>query len=237
MNHFRLLAGFALVFLSGASAFAQTPTSANSGTAPTFKVDGLATLATNFLEYGLTQTDNDPNLQGQFWFNWGPQFRLGLWGSNVAFPNSESHFWLKLNADLKITFTNNADLTLSFSDGHFFKPESRNGNIIGLHLNLFGYGVNYDQIANFMGTENAATAFSFNGVWPVWTTWTWDNTIGYLQSGDTTIPNYFWLDTFLGVKPGVISYQGGLSYNSCSSNPRISGAGQPAFILKAKLAF
>lgn len=215
--------------------WAVSPVQAQDAGAPTFKMDGQARLMTNFTEYGLTQTDNDPALQGQFLFNWGPQFRVGIWGSNVNYPNSDSHFWLRLNADLRIIFSSNADLIIGFSNHNYFKEDSRNGTVTSLQLSLFTYIIRYEQISNFMRSNEASTSFSFSKTWPVWTDWEWENTAGYLMSGAPRVPNYFWIDTGLGIKPGMIRYQGALSYNTASS--AVNGGGQPSFALKAILNF
>lgn len=198
-------------------------------------MEGLATLMTNYVDYGLTHSDKDPALQGQFWFNWGPQFRLGLWGTSVAYKHSDTHFLLKINADLKIVFSPNADMTLKYSDAHYYKPETRDGNILGLHLNLFGYGVRYEMHSNFFGTEDAATSFAFTRTWDVFGSWKWENLLGYMMINGDALTNYFWYETYLGIKPGNIYYQIGGSYNSGAS--QFNGAGDLALLLKASVSF
>lgn len=221
-----------LLCLLAAPAGAQT---GEGGPSPTYKMDGLATLTTNAVEHGLTQTNKDPSLQGQFWFNWGPQFRLGLWGANVAYPGSDSHFLLRLNADIKISFSQESDMTLKFTDERFFKPETRNGNVMGLHVHLYGYGIGYDVLSNFHGTRTGATAASFSKTWDVFTTWKWENTLGYMMLKDDALTNYFWYETYLGTKPGSIYYQIGASYNSGQS--QFHGAGDLMALLKATVSF
>jgi len=203
---------------------------------PSYKMDGLATLTTNAVEHGLTITNKDPSLQGQFWFNWGPQFRLGLWGANVAFPSSDSHFLLRLNADIKVSFSQDADMTLKFTDEHYFKPETRNGNILGLHLHMYGYGIGYDMISNFHGSETRAAAASLEKTWDVFSTWKWENTFGYMMPESSAYTGYFWYETYIGTKPGSIYYQIGANYNSGAS--QFHGAGDLALlILKATVSF
>ncbi|HRO67024.1 MAG TPA: hypothetical protein PL182_05630, partial [Pseudobdellovibrionaceae bacterium] len=86
------------------------PVAAQTNNAATYRLDGLVSLMSNFVESGLTQTDNDPALQGSFWFNFGPQFRMGLWGGNVSYDGQDSHFLLKLNAELKVDFSQDSNM-------------------------------------------------------------------------------------------------------------------------------
>lgn len=208
---------------------------AQTNAPPTFKMDGEASLMTNYVEYGISQTNKDPALQGAFWFNWGPQFRLGLWGSNVHYSGEDSHFLLKLNADLKIVFSPNANVIFRFSDNHYFKPGTHNGNTIGLHFQIFDYKVIYEQLSNFLGTETTATYFAFGTYWNVFQTWKWDNQVGYMQTTSSTLNNYFDLRSFIGTKPSAILYQIGGTYNSAAN--QFNGLGDLAIILMATVGF
>lgn len=208
---------------------------AQNDVAPTYKMEGLAALMSNYVDYGITHTDKDPSLQGQFYFNWGPQFRLGVWGTNTKYPSSDTHFWLKLNADLKIAFSQNADMTIKLTSNHFYKTENRNGSIVGVHLNLFGYGVRYEQHSNFLGTETTASAYSFSKIFPVFGDWKSENILGAMMLTADNLSNYFWVETWLGTKPAAIYYQIGVSYNSSAS--QFDGAGDLMGMLKASVSF
>ena len=101
---------------------AQTPGTAdakNSMNSPSYKLEGNAQLASNFVSRGLTQTNKDPGLQSAFWFNFGPQFRLGIWGSNVHYEGIDSHIWIRLNGDIKIDFSANANLVMKYSNNNY----------------------------------------------------------------------------------------------------------------------
>lgn len=231
----RLLFLAPLLCFLATSARGQTSADGASSSSPNFKMTGLAALSSNVVEYGLTQTNKDPGLLGQFWFNWGPQFRLGLSGMNVAYKNSESHFRLRLNGDIKVAFSSETSMTLKFTDERFFKPETRNGNILGVHFDFFGYGVEYDVISNFTGSETRATAASFSKAFEVFGDWSWDNRVGYLMLTNDAMTNYFFYETYIGKKPGAILYQVGASHNSGAS--QFDGAGDLMFMLKAAVTF
>ena len=92
----------ALILLSVVS-FSKAESS--SSTQPNYRLNGTATLSSNFVEKGLTQTKGDPGLQSEFWFNFGSQFRMGLWGANVRYEDTPTtHFWISFTA--KINFIN-----------------------------------------------------------------------------------------------------------------------------------
>lgn len=221
-----LLSAFAV------SAHAAESTDSNNAS---FKMEGEASLMSNYVEYGLTHTDKDPALQGKYLFNFGPQFRMGVWGSNIAYEGSDTHFLLRINADIVVTFSKDSSMTIKVMDEHFFKPETRNGMISGLHFNFYGYGIRYEQINNFEGTEEAATSYAFTKTWDVWQTWHWENLIGYMMLDSSTLTNYFWLESFLGTKPGYLLYQGGISFNSNPS--QFHGEGDLAIVFKATANF
>lgn len=218
----------AFILLSGIAARAQDG-------APTYKLEGEAALSSNSVEYGVSQSNKDPALHGSFWFNWGPQFRLGVWGGNVSYEGDETHFLLRLRADLKINFSANASAALRFGNQSYFKRGTRDGSTVGLHLDLFGYGVVYEQLSNFMGTEDPATYFAFAKTWDVFQTWKWENQIGYMMLSTNGMSAYFDVRSMLGTKPGAIYYQLGATYNSAPA--QFAGAGDPFFILMATVSF
>ncbi|MBX2987538.1 MAG: hypothetical protein KF802_06545 [Bdellovibrionaceae bacterium] len=217
------------------SVFIFSSARAQTNSVPTYKMDGMASLMTNYVDYGLSHTTQDPALHAAFWFNWGPQFRMGLWGSNVSYKDSDSHFLLKVSADLRIQFSENSDLTIKYSDNHYFKPESRDGNVLGLHLNLFTYGIRYEKLSNFLNTRKGATAYAFTKTWDAFQTWKWENVFGYMMMGSDVLTNYFYWETYLGTQPGAIYYQIGSSYNSGAS--QFDGAADPTLIFKASVSF
>lgn len=219
------------VFLSFGLPHAQ----AQGNAPPTYQLEGQAALMNNFVDYGVSQSNKDPALNGAFWFNWGPQFRMGLWGSNVNYQGGDTHFLLKLNADLKVVFSSNADMTLKFSDNRYYKPGTRNGNTLGLHFQFFGYKIMYEQLSNFMGTEAGATYFAFNRTWDVFQTWKWENQLGYMMLKKDGMTNYFDLRSFIGKKPSSIYYQGGITWNSSPS--QFNGASGLFFVVMASVGY
>lgn len=204
---------------------------------PSYKMEGEASLMTNKVEYGISQTKRQPALLGNFWFNWGPQFRAGVSGNNVGYPQDDTHFVARLNGELKINFSADTDMTIGFGDHHYFPSNGHDGNLVGLKFNLWSYIIRYEAISNFMATKYGATSFSFAKAWDVFTTWKWENNIGYMMLTSPGASNYFYYETYIGTKPGALYYQIGATYNSQSSAWG-EGIADPMFlILKATVTF
>lgn len=157
---------------------------------PTFKMNGEVNLLSNFIRHGLTQTNKDPSLQGAFGFNFGPQFKMGLWGSNVNYGSTE-HFLLKINAELKVQISPTSDFKLGIFDNHYFKNTTRNGNTTYLLITSHDYRIRYESEGNWEGTEESATYFSFGKASELNPSWKWDNEIGYTMVNVSTLENYF----------------------------------------------
>ena len=204
---------------------------------PSYKMEGEATLMTNKIEYGISQTRKQPALAGNFWFNWGPQFRLGVAGNNVGFPQDDTHFIARINGELKIVFSADTNMVIGFGDHHYFPANAHDGNVLGLKFDLWTYVIRYENLSNFMGTKNSASSFSFAKTWDVFTDWKWENRLGYMMMTAPGASNYFYYETYIGKKPGAIYYQVGASYNSASSAWG-EGIADPMFlILRATVNF
>ena len=208
---------------------------AAENTSPTFKMTGDVSLLSHYVEYGLSQSDKSPALQGSFWFNFGPQFRLGLWGSNTNFQNSDDHFNLRANAEVKVDFSQTTNAVISYSESQYFKAGDHNGNIFGLHLNFRDVHVLFDHMSNWEGTKHASSRYAFGIDFHPWNTWLWENEVGYNTPDVTTMNPYFDFKTGLGTKWGAIFFEGSLTATSAPGD--LDGTGDIYFILSAKTDF
>lgn len=215
--------------------FGLSSARAAENSAPTFKMTGDVSLLSHYVEYGLSQSDKSPALQGSFWFNFGPQFRLGLWGSNTNFHNSDDHFNLRINGDVKINFTQTNNAVISYSESQYFKAGDHNGNIIGLHLNFGDYRVLWDHLSNWEGTKHSSSRYALGKVFHIWSSWEWDNEVGYNTPDVTTLNPYFDFKTGLGTKWGPIFFEGSVTATSAAGD--LDGTGDVFFILSAKTDF
>lgn len=187
-----------LLLISLLAHFSFAQSAGSSSTKPTFGMRGGAVLASNFVEKGLTQTDGDPGLQGEFWFDFGSQFRMGLWGANVNYDSaSGTHFWLKLNADIRVDFSSTSAMIIKYSDNKFYRSNNRDGNTVALHLDFSGYKVLYELESNWQATQARATYAGLGKDFSIWSNWTWFNQVGY------TLPEADGVQSFLDIRSGI----------------------------------
>lgn len=208
---------------------------AAENSSPTFKMTGDVSLLSHYVEYGLSQSDKSPALQGSFWFNFGPQFRLGLWGSNTNYSHSDDHFNLRANGDVTINFSQSTNAVIAYSHSTYYNGGDRNGNILGLHLNFGDYHVNYDGMSNWEGTDHRSVRYSFGKTSKLGTSWKWDNEAGYNTPDVSSVNPYFDLRTALGTDWGPIFFEGSITGTTAASD--LDGTGDIFFILSAKTGF
>lgn len=197
------------------SALAAEP--AKSTNSPTYQLTGEAEIQSLFVHHGLTQSKNDPALQSAFWFNFGPQFRLGLWGSNVSYDGIDTHLWFRINADINTKFSEKSSLKILYSENRYYSGNSRNGNTIGLHLGFFEYHVIYELNSNWEGTETSSSYFAFQKTYDVLGSWKWDNQLGYTQVKASGYANYFDVRSMIGKQINTYNLRGGVTWSSDSS--------------------
>ena len=239
---------FALICcLFGTSVYAQAP-AAPAGTAgvnaeggaapgsPTFKLSGGAELMTNYVHRGLTETEKDPALQASFWFNFGPQFRLGLWGTNVGYEGSDTRFLLKMNADVKVNFSDTSHMIIMVSKNNYFKPEDRNGWTYGLHFGFSKYKVLIENETNWHATNSQLMYYAFGYEHDINEKWLWPSEVGYSQFRDDNYSNYFDFRTGIHYKSSVnIRYK--LYFTGATNAGQFDGRAAYAFILAAQTEF
>lgn len=207
-----------------------------TSTQPTYRLTGAATLASNFVDKGLTQTKGDPGLQTDFWFNFGSQFRMGLWGANVRYDSTPTtHFWLKANADVKVDFSANAKMNIVYSENKYYKDNDRSGNLVGLHFDFWGWKIIYDMQSNWEGTGQKATYAAAETESPVWGEYIWANHAGYVMPEAEGVTSFFDIRTGLGTKAKDFVLMGSVSFSTATGE--FKDQGQLAFILSATVGF
>ena len=208
----------------------------SQSSAPSFLMTGGAVLSTNFIERGLTQTEGDPNLQGEFWFNFGPQFRLGLWGSNVRYEEaSTTHFWLKMNADVKVDFSGTSNMIIKYSNNKFFKSNNRDGNTLGVHFNFDNYRILYETESNWEGSEDSATYFAVGNRRPIFGDYVWNNQLGYTMPKVSGVTSYFDIRSGIGKNFRNIFVEGTATYANATG--AIKDRAELAVLLSAAVRY
>lgn len=199
------------------------------------KMSGNATLVTNYLEHAVSQTNNDPALQGSYLFNLGSQLKLGLWGSNVYYPNEMNHFNLRLVADIKVNFDQDFDAFFSFSNNHFYKSNSRNGNTLNLFVQAYEYLVGLSQESNWEGTRSTSNHFLFGYLWQLNPKVIWQNNIEYNQISTSGYKSYFDFNSSLIASVNPMILKMGLTYNSSAN--QFDGRGKTYLIFSISTDF
>jgi uncharacterized protein (TIGR02001 family) len=219
----KLILAFAVLFggtFATRSAFAQEEVKSE---VPSFKMSGDVALLSNYVEHGLTQTNKDPSLQAGFSFNFGPQFKLGLWGSNVNYQSTE-HFLLRLFGELKVQITSSTDVKISYRDSIYFKTDTRNGTSINVLVSSSGYHGRFEANSNWEGTGNSSNYYALGKIIDLNPNWKWDNEGGYTMLGSSTYSDFFDFRTTALYKGGSnITYQ--LSLTATSSPSQFNGRG------------
>lgn len=126
--------------------------------APTFGLSGHAQLTSHFVHKGLSYTDKDPGLNTSFFFNLGPQFKFGFFGSNVKFD--ETHLWLSFRGEVKVNFSPTVEMDLYYHDDHYFRSSQRNGNILGTKLFISGIKLQFEMLSNWEGSKTRSQYFA-----------------------------------------------------------------------------
>ncbi|MGZ3770731.1 MAG: TorF family putative porin [Bdellovibrio sp.] len=197
------------------------------------KLYGDVSLLSHYVQNGLSQTDKAPALQASFWYNFVPQFRLGLWGSNVYYQNSNDNFNLRINSDVRVDFTSNFHAFLSYTHSEYYNSGNHSGGIFGIRLNFSNYRILYNSYSNWEATEKSAKRFAFGVVSNVFTNWKWDNEAGYNTTEVTSIQPYFDFRSGLGFQWSSVFLEGAITGTSSSS--QFNGRGDYFFILSAKM--
>ncbi|MGZ6418530.1 MAG: TorF family putative porin [Pseudobdellovibrio sp.] len=148
-----------LIFLLSALSQAQ---SSNKYTTATNQISGEVQLLSQYVERGLSMSDNNPAMNASFLYNLGSQVKMGFWGSNISNLSAvDDNFWFKLLAQFDVTFGSNLNSHIYFSDDHFYKSNQRNGQRFGANFEYYTYMFGFEWMSNFEGTRSNAEYFDF----------------------------------------------------------------------------
>lgn len=172
--------------------YAADPTKpATNGKTPDYSVSGQVHLITNFVDRGLSMSDNNPAMNADFLFNFGQQLKLGIWGSNISnLNNQKDNFWLKIVGEARVEFSKDSDLIIYFNDNHFYKSDVRNGQQLGGLLSYKIYSGQFEWSTNFEGSRE--NAFYLNGgvLFPYKTKMFYGGNVGYTSVRSSEFNDY-----------------------------------------------
>jgi uncharacterized protein (TIGR02001 family) len=125
----------------------------------TARLYGETSIFTNYWENGASQTDGAVTIQGSSGYQFGKNFKLGIWGSSVHFEGSNASSHIRPLVGYIIPFSRNVFLTIGLSRHYYFNDKVRNGGEDSLNLRIYDYNFTYSKISNLDGSENSAKRY------------------------------------------------------------------------------
>lgn len=186
------------------------------------KIFGEVNLLSNYVEKGLTQSDEKFSVQATLGYRW-VYFKAGMQGSSVTFPGNQENVNLKAFASYQFIWTQNADMTFRYDYSKYFASAQRDGNIFGFDINLFTYHMLIEKMDNWQGTKTNANYFGFRKDRPIPWNLIWDFSVGYTMLSVDGYNNYFDVKTGISYKYKEIGYSLNATYTSAAS--QLNGAG------------
>lgn len=210
----KIVTFFLALFVFCKTSYSQTSPS----TTPSYQLSGNALLLSNLVRDGVSQSNNDPALVAAFLFNFGPQFNIGLKGSNVSYNTSTAHLNLQLGGQLKIDFSSTSNFMLEYNLDQYYSDSSRNGSILKMNVVMLSkYKVIISMFSNWEGTATSASNYAFGYSQNVFGGWAWDNIIGYTMVQATGYSNYFNFKSEISYKIKPLVVGAGIEGTSASS--------------------
>ena len=192
--------------------YGQNKTPENKSTSsPSF--EGGAGFTSNFVEKGLSQSNQEPAILGKLGLNYPSGF-LGIWGSNSKVENEDIHLNYRIMGNLRLDIISGVDVTASYKNSRFVSDGSRNGNIWGIDLNLYSWHALFEHEDNFEALKKNRYWFAFGKEWPLWGMFL-SSTLGYSMIQAEGYTNFF-------------DYRITLSYRWNKNAISISGVGNSA---------
>jgi uncharacterized protein (TIGR02001 family) len=217
-------------FLTTNLAWSQSKDSKNE-----YQTEGTTSILSHYVHHGLSQTNKDPSLQTSILIPIGPQFRLGIWGSNVSYEGTDNHIVIRIPFELKLEFNKDVDLTIGYSANQYYKSHTRDGNTTSLKLDVFDYIVIHEIESNWEGSETKSKYFAFNKTFKIGGDFLWENQLGYTVISVENLQNYFDLMTAISGKADKLIYKFAVTATSVPS--QFNGAGDAFGIFSLGFSF
>lgn len=200
-----------------------------------YQTEGTTSILSHYVHHGLSQTNNDPSLQTLIFIPLGPQFRVGLWGSNVNYDGLNNHILIKIPLELKLEFNKDVDLIIGYSGNQYYKSKIRDGNTSRLNLNVFDYIVIYEIESNWEGSETKSRYFAFNKTFKISGDFNWENQLGYTVISVENLQNYFDLMSAISGKVNKLEYK--FTVTATSNSSQFNGRGDAFGIFSLGFSF
>lgn len=158
----------------------------------TNEISGEVQLMSEFIERGLSMSDDNPAMNASFLYNLGEQVKMGFWGSNISnISAADDNFWFKLLAEIKVEYSPNFNNEFYISDNHFYKSDVRNGQRLGVLFNYYTYTFTIEWMSNFEGSKSNAEYLEAAKVFYWGNKFRYGGAFGYTLGHHVAINNYF----------------------------------------------
>lgn len=197
---------FLLLFNLSLSAFAQTNSAAKDDEIPPGTLFGQTNVISNYVEKGLTQTDSGPAIQANVGYKW-TLAKAGLWASNVKYSGVSDTVIMRLYGTYDFVFTSNTVLVARLDYAKYSKEGSRDGTIMGLDLNMFGYHVIYEKVTNWEATGSDTARVGARKEFPFLELYNFDVGGGYNMVDAEQYSDYFDLRAGFSYRYGALKLE------------------------------
>jgi uncharacterized protein (TIGR02001 family) len=190
------------------------------GTAALADIEANATLATDYVFRGISQTDNQFAIQGGFDWSHDSGFYLGTWASNIDSQFFGGNTDPQIELDLYGGFSGDFSDSWGYDIGYIRYEYPGRGSVdtnevyAGISFNDFSGSVNYSDELNFIGDDDDAWYFNaaYDSTLP-WYEIGFSASVGY-STGDAwdNIGINDYVDWSVGVSKTVLGVDLGLTY-------------------------
>ncbi|MGZ5278442.1 MAG: hypothetical protein ACXWC9_00770 [Pseudobdellovibrionaceae bacterium] len=196
------------------------------------KMYGVASLQSNYVEKGLTQSNKTISIGAETGYWFGSQGRIGLHANSVSYLNESATVELAGFGEYKFIFTPNADLRIRNDLVRYFSEDTRNKVVVLIDQNFFTYHVLLSREDNFEGTKRPRNWFAFHKDWTFSPSVQLNTTVGYSMVED--FETYF--DTRAAITYLAGNVTASLVNTYVSADSQFAGRAEMAFfvVLAAK---
>jgi hypothetical protein len=191
---------------------AQETTEKQDAPANVPKMFGQFTLTTNYIDKGVSLSNNSFAMQLDGGYRWATG-QIGIWGSNVQFPATNGeNLNLRIYGWYSIVFTADSDLKIRLETSKFTPSNVRNTDIVTFDLNMESHHVIIQSDPNWFGCSN--TWLGYQKIWPAFWNLDYNLRTGYNMLSNGPLGSYFDVRTGFGFKYQDIYYELLMNYNS-----------------------
>lgn len=201
-------------------------------------ISGDVQLLSQYIERGLSMSDNNPAMNASFLYNLGSQVRMGFWGSNISNLSAvDDNFWFKILAQFDVQFGTALNSKFYISDDHYYKSNQRNGQKFGVNFDYYTYTFGFEWMSNLEGTDSNAEYLYF-GKYFYWSgsKIRYGGVAGYTMSHNRSISSYLDLKAVAQYLLNTeTTFEAAITVNS--NNSYFGKRGDPALYIAAKLVY